>query len=83
MEATKLTKAKTVDMKLEAIVIPVSDANVRSSSIANSAGGRTSRRPAQAFSQFTPRGSACSVQFGTNLNLCRAWVGAEELLDRI
>ena len=26
MEATKLTKAKTVDMKLEAIVIPVSDA---------------------------------------------------------
>jgi catechol 2,3-dioxygenase-like lactoylglutathione lyase family enzyme len=67
MEATKLTKAKTVDMKLEAIVIPVSDAE-RAEQFYRKLGWRQDvTPPGSGVFQFTPRGSACSVQFGKNL----------------
>ena len=67
MEATKLTKAKTVDMKLEAIVIPVSDAE-RAEQFYRKLGWRQDVTPTgSGVFQFTPHGSACSVQFGKNL----------------
>src|SRR5215207_3845566 len=54
-----------VDMKLEAIVIPVSDVN-RATEFYRKLGWRQDVTPPGVF-QFTPHGSACSVQFGTIL----------------
>jgi catechol 2,3-dioxygenase-like lactoylglutathione lyase family enzyme len=57
----------TVDMKLEAIVIPVSDVE-RAKEFYTKLGWRQDvTPPGSGVFQFTPRGSACSVQFGTNL----------------
>ena len=59
-----------VDMKLEAVVIPVSDVDRAKEFYGSSAGGST---PTSRFDngfrvvQFTPPGSGCSVQFGTNI----------------
>src|SRR5215207_923315 len=53
-----------VDMKLEAIVIPVSDVE-RATEFYRRLGWRQDVTPPGVF-QFTPHGSACSVQFGTN-----------------
>ena len=54
-----------VDMKLEAIVIPVSDIE-RAKEFYRKLGWRQDVTPPFVV-QFTPHGSACSVQFGTNL----------------
>jgi catechol 2,3-dioxygenase-like lactoylglutathione lyase family enzyme len=60
----------TVDMKLEAVVIPVSDID-RAKEFYDSLGWRLDAdfRFDNGFRgvQFTPPGSACSVQFGTNM----------------
>jgi catechol 2,3-dioxygenase-like lactoylglutathione lyase family enzyme len=57
----------TVDMKLEAIVIPVSDAE-RAEQFYRRLGWRQDvTPPGSGVFQFTPHGSACSVQFGKNL----------------
>ena len=57
----------TVDMKLEAIVIPVSDAE-RAEKFYRKLGWRQDvTPPGSGVFQFTPHGSACSVQFGNNL----------------
>jgi catechol 2,3-dioxygenase-like lactoylglutathione lyase family enzyme len=57
----------TVDMKLEAIVIPVSDAE-RAEQFYRKLGWRQDvTPPGSGVFQFTPHGSACSVQFGQNL----------------
>lgn len=57
----------TVDMKLEAIVIPVSDAE-RAEQFYRKLGWRQDvTPPGSGVFQFTPHGSACSVQFGKNL----------------
>ena len=57
----------TVDMKLEAIVIPVSDAE-RAQDFYRRLGWRQDvTPPGSGVFQFTPHGSACSVQFGNNL----------------
>ena len=61
MTTVKEAGLATIDMKLEVIVIPVSDVDARSSSTASWDGGRTLHRPGSGVFQFTPHGSACSV----------------------
>lgn len=57
----------SVDMKLEAIVIPVSDVE-RAQEFYRRIGWRQDvTPPGSGVFQFTPHGSACSVQFGANL----------------
>ena len=58
---------KTIDMKLEVIVIPVSDAE-RAEQFYRKLGWRQDvTPPGSGVYQFTPHGSACSVQFGKGL----------------
>jgi catechol 2,3-dioxygenase-like lactoylglutathione lyase family enzyme len=57
----------TLDMKLEVIVIPVSDA-ARAEQFYRKLGWRQDvTPPGSGVYQFTPHGSACSVQFGKGL----------------
>jgi catechol 2,3-dioxygenase-like lactoylglutathione lyase family enzyme len=57
----------TVDMKLEVIVIPVSDVE-RAEQFYRKLGWRQDvTPPGSGVLQFTPHGSACSVQFGKTL----------------
>ena len=65
IEISKNTGVATVDMKLEAIVIPVSDVD-RATEFYRKLGWRQDVTPPGVF-QFTPHGSPCSVQFGTGL----------------
>ena len=68
--ATQVPSAGMVDTKLEAVVIPVSDVD-RSKRFYGSLGWRLDADFAfdNGFRvvQFTPPGSGCSVQFGTNI----------------
>ena len=58
------SKVRTVDMKLEVVVIPVSD-NERAVKFYSSLGWRQDiTPPGSGVFQFTPPGSACSVQWG-------------------
>jgi len=58
---------KTVDMKLEVIVIPVSDA-ARAEEFYRKLGWRQDvTPPGSGVYQFTPHGSSCSIQFGKGL----------------
>ena len=58
---------KTVDMKLEVVVIPVSDAE-RAEQFYRKLGWRQDvTPPGSGVFQFTPHGSSCSVQFGKGL----------------
>jgi len=58
---------KTVDMKLEVIVIPISDAG-RAEAFYRKLGWRQDvTPPGSGVYQFTPHGSSCSIQFGKNL----------------
>jgi catechol 2,3-dioxygenase-like lactoylglutathione lyase family enzyme len=60
-------KVAAVDMKLEVIVIPVSDAD-RAERFYQRLGWRQDvTPPGSGVFQFTPHGSACSIQFGKNL----------------
>src|SRR5262245_19376361 len=69
-DATRDANVKNVDLKLEAIVIPVSDVDRAKGFYAN-LGWRLDAdfRFDNGFRvvQFTPPGSPCSVQFGTNM----------------
>ena len=57
----------SIDMKLEAIVIPVSDVE-RAEHFYRKLGWRQDvTPPGSGVFQFTPHGSGCSVQFGKNL----------------
>lgn len=57
----------TVEMKLEVVVVPVADVD-RSEQFYRQLGWRQDvTPPGSGVYQFTPRGSACSVQFGANL----------------
>src|SRR5262245_18523079 len=61
------TGVAAVDMKLEVIVIPVSD-EARAEQFYRKLGWRQDvTPPGSGVFQFTPHGSACSVQFGKNL----------------
>ena len=63
-DAISTTGVKAVDMKLEVIVIPVSDAE-RAEQFYRKLGWRQDvTPPGSGVFQFTPHGSACSVQFG-------------------
>ena len=68
--ATHIPTAATVDLKLEVVVIPVSDVD-RAKRFYGSLGWRLDADFAfdNGFRvvQFTPPGSGCSVQFGTNI----------------
>ena len=68
--ATQIPSAATVDLKLEVVVIPVSDVD-RAKRFYESLGWRLDADFAfdNGFRvvQFTPPGSGCSVQFGTNI----------------
>ena len=68
--ATQIPTAATVDLKLEVVVIPVSDVD-RAKRFYESLGWRLDADFAfdNGFRvvQFTPPGSACSVQFGTKI----------------
>jgi catechol 2,3-dioxygenase-like lactoylglutathione lyase family enzyme len=68
--ATQTPSAATVDLKLEVVVIPVSDVD-RAKRFYGSLGWRLDADFAfdNGFRvvQFTPPGSGCSVQFGTNI----------------
>src|SRR4029077_20548703 len=56
----------TLDMKLEVVTIPVSDFH-RAEQFYRSVGWRQDvTPPGSGIYQFTPPGSSCSVQFGTN-----------------
>src|SRR5882672_8135855 len=56
-----------VDMKLEVIVIPVSDVE-RAEQFYRKLGWRQDvTPPGSGVLQFTPHGSSCSIQFGKNL----------------
>jgi catechol 2,3-dioxygenase-like lactoylglutathione lyase family enzyme len=58
---------KTVDMKLEVVVIPVSDPE-RAEQFYRKLGWRQDvTPPGSGVFQFTPHGSACSMQFGKGL----------------
>jgi catechol 2,3-dioxygenase-like lactoylglutathione lyase family enzyme len=60
-------KVAPVDMKLEVIVIPVSDVD-RAEKFYQRLGWRQDvTPPGSGVFQFTPHGSACSIQFGRNL----------------
>src|SRR5262245_64552174 len=68
--ATRMPSAGKVDTKLEVVVIPVSDVD-RAKRFYGSLGWRLDADFAfdngLRVVQFTPTGSACSVQFGTNV----------------
>ncbi len=68
--ATKVPSAATVDLKLEVVVLPVSDVD-RARRFYGTLGWRLDADFAfdNGFRvvQFTPPGSECSVQFGTNI----------------
>ena len=67
MTPGKETGLATIDIKLEVIVIPVSDA-ARAEQFYRNLGWRQDvTPPGSGVFQFTPHGSACSVQFGRNL----------------
>jgi catechol 2,3-dioxygenase-like lactoylglutathione lyase family enzyme len=69
-DASGIASVKNVDMKLEVVVIPVSDVD-RAKEFYGSLGWRLDADVARGddfrLIQFTPPGSGCSVQFGTNL----------------
>src|SRR5690242_2123379 len=66
-EVAASTSVKAVDMKLEVIVIPVTDVE-RAEQFYRKLGWRQDvTPPGSGVFQFTPHGSACSVQFGENL----------------
>jgi catechol 2,3-dioxygenase-like lactoylglutathione lyase family enzyme len=66
-ETTSDTRVAAIDMKLEVIVIPVSDVE-RAERFYRRLGWRQDvTPPGSGVFQFTPHGSACSVQFGKTL----------------
>jgi catechol 2,3-dioxygenase-like lactoylglutathione lyase family enzyme len=55
-----------VDMKLEVVVIPVSDTERAQKFYSSLAWRQDVTPPGSGVFQFTPPGSGCSVQFGAN-----------------
>ena len=69
---------KNVDMKLEVVVIPVSDVD-RAKEFYGRLGWRLDQTPPGVV-QFTPHGSGCSVQFGANLTAAAPGSAKEYLI---
>ena len=84
--AAQTAHAATVDLKLEVVVIPVSDVD-RAKRFYGSLGWRLDADFAfdNGFRvvQFTPPGSACSIQFGYEDHVGRARLGAGPLPGRL
>ena len=67
MSTAEGPKGETSDMKLEVVVLPVSDVD-RATAFYTTLGWRQDATPpGSGVVQFTPPGSWCSIQFGTNL----------------
>ena len=67
MSTAEGPKGETSDMKLEVVVIPVSDVD-RATAFYTKLGWRQDATPpGSGVVQFTPPGSWCSIQLGTNL----------------
>jgi catechol 2,3-dioxygenase-like lactoylglutathione lyase family enzyme len=64
--ATTGAKVGTVDMKLEVVTIAVSDVERATKFYASLGWRQDVTPPGSGVIQFTPPGSACSLQFGTN-----------------
>ncbi|MFF5056974.1 VOC family protein [Micromonospora sp. NPDC000663] len=64
-DASAMSRIETLDVKVEVVVIPVSDVD-RAKRFYESLGWRLDKTP-PGIVQFTPHGSACSVQFGSQL----------------
>ena len=77
-EASGTTSIKNVDMKLEVVVIPVSDVD-RAKEFYGRLGWRLDQTP-PGIVQFTPPGSGCSVQFGPNLTSAPPGSASEYLI---
>jgi catechol 2,3-dioxygenase-like lactoylglutathione lyase family enzyme len=65
IDETSDTSVARIDMKVEVVVIPVSDVD-RAKEFYRRLGWRLDQTPPGVV-QFTPHGSGCSVQFGTKL----------------
>ena len=73
----------TVDMNLEAIVIPVSDVE-RAQEFYRRLGWRQDvTPPGSGVFQFTPHGSACSIQFGNKPHVSGTWLCSKNLPNRL
>jgi catechol 2,3-dioxygenase-like lactoylglutathione lyase family enzyme len=77
-DASGKAGVKSVDMKLEVVVIPVSDID-RAKEFYGRLGWRLDQTPPGVV-QFTPHGSGCSVQFGTNLTAAAPGSAKEYLI---
>ena len=79
-------KTRTVDMKLEVVVIPVSDVD-RAKSFYSNLGWRLDADFDSGDNfrviQFTPPGSGCSVIFGRERHRGGPWVRPGTVLDRL
>jgi catechol 2,3-dioxygenase-like lactoylglutathione lyase family enzyme len=64
---TKGASVASVDMKLEVVVIPVADVDRAKEFYARLGWRQDVTPPGSGVVQFTPPGSACSIQFGKNL----------------
>jgi catechol 2,3-dioxygenase-like lactoylglutathione lyase family enzyme len=62
--ATEQPSVRTVDMKLEVVVIPVSDVERATKFYASLGWRQDATPPGSGVVQFTPPGSGCSVQWG-------------------
>jgi catechol 2,3-dioxygenase-like lactoylglutathione lyase family enzyme len=65
-DAGTTTGAKSVDMKLEVVTIPVSDVDRATEFYVGLGWRQDVTPPGSGVVQLTPPGSGCSVQFGTN-----------------
>jgi catechol 2,3-dioxygenase-like lactoylglutathione lyase family enzyme len=65
-DATTDARIAQVDLKLEVVTIPVSDVDRATKFYASLGWRQDVTPPGSGVVQFTPPGSACSVQFGTN-----------------
>ena len=65
IDETSDTTVARIDMKVEVVVIPVSDVD-RAKEFYRRLGWRLDQTPPDVV-QFTPHGSGCSIQFGTKL----------------
>ena len=85
MTTAETPRARTVDMKLEIVVIPVSDADRAKDFYAN-LGWRLDADFASTdfrVMQFTPPGSGCSVIFGKNVTAASPGLRSRAVLDRL
>jgi catechol 2,3-dioxygenase-like lactoylglutathione lyase family enzyme len=65
-DSTRDAGVRPIDMKLEVVVIPVSDVDRATRFYASLGWRQDVTPPGSGVVQFTPHGSGCSIQFGAN-----------------